>query len=116
MPVQLPGGDSLLDSALWEAAVQRYNPMDSIALGHSPNVMQQAEGQDEMARSGAVPGTGFWYFGRGSTQKIIYRSLDGRYWDITYRRFEEDVPDLTARWRLTSVEPWYHSSHGPDLP
>jgi serine/threonine protein phosphatase PrpC len=102
--------DSLAaDPALWEAAVQRYNPMDSIPLSHSPNGHQQAEGQTEMANSGAVPGTGFWYFGRGSTMKLIYRSLDGRYWDITYRQSAEE-------WRLTTVEPWHLSSHGPDLP
>jgi hypothetical protein len=83
--------------------------MDSIPLSHSPNGHQQAEGQTEMANSGAVPGTGFWYFGRGSTMKLIYRSLDGRYWDITYRQSAEE-------WRLTTVEPWHLSSHGPDLP
>lgn len=108
--------DSLTDPALWEAAVQRYNPMDSIPLSHTPNGHQQAEGQDEMVRSGAVPGTGFWYFGRGSTMKLIYRSLDGRYWDITYRRRSVVWPYYIASWRLTTVEPWYHSSHGPALP
>ena len=111
-----PDGDSLTDPALWEAAVQRYNPMDSIPLSHSPNGHQQAEGQDEMVRSGAVPGTGFWYFGRGSTMKLIYRSLDGRYWDITYRQRSVLWPYSTASWRLTTVEPWYHSSHGTALP
>jgi hypothetical protein len=89
--------------------------MDSIPLSHSPNGHQQAEGQDEMVRSGAVPGTGFWYFGRGSTMKLIYRSLDGRYWDITYR-LRSPSPNPWVCWHLTTVEPWYHSSHGPDLP
>jgi serine/threonine protein phosphatase PrpC len=111
-----PDGDCLDDPALWEAAVQRYNPLDSIPLSHSPNGHQQAEGQDEMVRSGAVPGTGFWYFGRGSTMKLIYRSLDGRYWDITYRQRSVLWPYSTASWRLTTVEPWYHSSHGTALP
>lgn len=117
-PAQLPGGDSLVDPALWEAAVQRYDPTadNTMPLGHSANTHQIAEGQEAMVRSGAVPGTGFWYFGRGSTQRIIYRSLDGRYWDITYRRFAEDVPDLTARWRIAGVRPWYHSPFGPELP
>jgi serine/threonine protein phosphatase PrpC len=117
-PVQLPGGDSLTDPALWEAAVQRYAPgdEDGMPLGHTANNLQIAEGQDSMIRGGAVPGTGFWYHGRGSTQRIIYRSLDGRYWDIVYRRFEEDVPDLTARWRIAGVRPWYHSPLGPALP
>jgi serine/threonine protein phosphatase PrpC len=110
-----PAGDSLTDPALWEAAVQRYNPLDSIPLSHCPNGHQQAEGQDEMVRSGAVPGTGFWYFGRGSTMKLIYRSLDGRYWDITYRR-PSPSPNPWVCWRLTTVEPWYHSSHGSALP
>ena len=111
-------GDSLMDPALWEAAVQRYNPGDehALPLGHSANNRQIAEGQEEMAESGAVPGTGFWYFGKGSTQKIIYRSLDGRYWDITYRRFGEDAPDHTARWRIAGAQPWYHSPFGPALP
>jgi serine/threonine protein phosphatase PrpC len=115
-PAQMPGGDSLTDPALWEAAVQRYKPGDIAPLGHSPNNHQIAEGQEEMARSGAIPGTGFWYFGRGSTQKIIYRSLDGRYWNITYRRFTEDEPTHLARWRIVCVEPWYHSPFGPALP
>jgi serine/threonine protein phosphatase PrpC len=113
LAAESPDGDSLEDPALWEAAVQRYNPLDSIPLSHSPNGHQQAEGQDEMVRSGAVPGTGFWYFGRGSTMKLIYRSLDGRYWDITYRLL---WPYDTSHWRLTTVEPWYHSSHGSALP
>ena len=89
--------------------------MDSIPLSHTPNGHQQAEGQDEMVRSGAVPGTGFWYFGRGSTMKLIYRSLDGRYWDITYR-LRSPSPNPWVCWRLTTVEPWYHSSHGTALP
>ena len=111
-------GDSLTDSALWEAAVQRYDPdgPDCIPPGHSPNTRQIAEGQEAMAESGAVPGTGFLYFGRGSTQKVIYRSLDGRYWDITYRRFEEDPPTYDARWRIMGAQPWYHSPFGPALP
>jgi serine/threonine protein phosphatase PrpC len=134
-PAQLPGGDSLKDPALWEAAVQRYNPADDddcMPLGHSANNLQIAEGQDSMIRGGAVPGTGFWYHGRGSTQRIIYRSLDGRYWDIVYRRFgpsseaggfipsgsagkgAEDVPEQL--WRIAGVRPWYHSPLGPALP
>ena len=111
-------GDSLVDPALWEAAVQRYDPTadNTMPLGHSANTMQLAEGQEAMVSSGAVPGTGFLYFGRGSTQRIIYRSLDGRYWDIVYRRFEEDAPDYNARWRIVGARPWYHSIHGPALP
>jgi len=125
-----------VDPALWEAAVQRYAPgdEDDIPLGHSANTAQIGEGQEKMVSGGAVPGTGFWYFGRGSTQRIIYRSLDGRYWDIVYRRFgpsseaggfipsgsagkgEEDAPDYNARWRIAGVRPWWHSPHGPALP
>lgn len=108
-------GDSLTDTALWEAAICHYCPGDEnyMSLGHTANSNQQAEGQVMMVLSGSVPGTGFLYFGRGSTQRIIYRSLDGRYWDIVYRRFGEGLP---SRWRLEGVQQWCLSPHGPELP
>jgi len=124
-PLPQEPGDSLKDPAVWEAAIQRYSSADEdgIPLGHTANNMEKAEGQEKMVRSGAVPGTGFWYFGRNSTQRIIYRSLDGRYWDIVYRRFTEDEPlpgaraDLPERlWRIAGVRPWFSSPHGPALP
>ena len=97
----------------WEDAVNgRLKGVANFTDGHTANCREQRDAEKEMLASGAEPGTGFMYFGRGTTYRVIYRSKEnGFYWDIVYRR-EHD----TDAWRLQGVERWRtsHSLLGPD--
>lgn len=89
------------ECALWESAVTGTLPdvVMGYADGHTANCVQQRNAEEGMIRSGAKPGTGIHYFGRASTMRVIYRALNGSYWDIVYRHG-----------RLTGVELWHSLS------
>lgn len=97
----------------WEDAVNgRLKGVANFTDGHTANCRQQRDAEKEMLASGAEPGTGFMYFGRGTTYRVIYRSKEnGFYWDIVYRRERDTDP-----WRLQGVERWRtgQSLLGPD--
>lgn len=97
----------------WENAVNgRLKGVANFTDGHTANCRQQRDAEKEMLASGAEPGTGFMYFGRGTTYRVIYRSKEnGFYWDIVYRRERDTDP-----WRLQGVERWRtgQSLLGPD--
>jgi hypothetical protein len=97
----------------WEDAVNgRLEGVANFTDGHTANCRQQRDAEKEMLVSGAKPGTGFMYFGHGTTYRVIYRSKENSfYWDIVYRRARDTDP-----WRLQGVERWRtsHSLLGPD--
>lgn len=97
----------------WEDAVNgRLEGVANFTEGHTANCRQERDAEVSMLKSGAEPGTGFMYHGRGTTYRVIYRSKEnGFYWDIVYRRKCDTDP-----WRLQGVERWRtsHSLLGPD--
>jgi serine/threonine protein phosphatase PrpC len=111
-----PEAHSLDDPALWEAAVTGVlpclRPEDAHPIGYTPNGRQTIEGEQMLIATGAHPGTGVLYFGRGYTQCVLYRALDGTYWDIIYRR---DPTNADANWRILGVNYW-NKSHDSSLP
>lgn len=114
------------DPAVWEAAVTGALPgvhediEDGMLppLGHTPNTRQMREGEEDMIRQGVRRGTGVMYHWRGSTQRLLYCSQSGEYWDIVYRRLEGDPPTYDARWRIVGFRRWpsYGLGGGSILP
>jgi serine/threonine protein phosphatase PrpC len=108
------GGHPLRDPVVWEAAVTGALPgvvFDSEdgmlpPLGRTPNTAQQGEGEDMLIRQGVRRGTGVLYFGSGNTQRVLYCSQSGEYWDIVYQRLEEEPPTHDARWRIVGFRRW----------
>lgn len=120
-------GHPLDDPAIWEAAVTGVLPgvhqdmEDGMLppLGHSPNTRQMREGEEAMIHQGVRRGTGVIYHWRGSTQRLLYCSQSGEYWDIVYQRLEADDPgDPHARWRIVGYRRWpsYGLGGGSILP
>lgn len=68
--------------AAWEHAVTRHRVHHGAALGHSERAGESEEAERDMA--GKPPGTGVVYSTRRSTQRVLYRALDGSYWEIVY--------------------------------
>ena len=106
LPAVLEG--PLDEPAIWEAAVTgalpgvKFDSEDGMTapLGHSPNTMQLADGEDMLIRQGVRRGTGVLYFGRGSTQRVLYCAQDGQYWDIVYRCMGGE------RWEIVGYSQW----------
>lgn len=121
-PSGQPLHHSLHDPAVWEAAVTGALPgvafdSDDGMLpppGRTPNARQIREGEDEMIRQGVRRGSGVLYYGKGDTQRVLYCSQSGEYWDIVYQRLEGELPTPEALWRIVGFRRW--STHSSPLP
>lgn len=84
----------------WEHAITRHRVHHGSALGHSERPDEREEGERDMA--GKPPGTGVVFSTRRSTQRVLYRALDGSYWEIVY-----------LNGYVNGISSWYISADSP---
>lgn len=89
-----------LTPAAWEHAVTRHRVHHGAALGHSERPDEREEGERDMA--GKPPGTGVVFSTRRSTQRVLYRALDGTYWEIVY-----------LNGHVGGISPWHIAEESP---
>lgn len=86
--------------AAWEHAITRHRVHHGAALGHSEREGERDQGERNMV--GKPPGTGDVFSTRRSTQRVLYRALDGSYWEIVY-----------LNGQVNGISPW-HSPLAPE--
>lgn len=86
--------------AAWEHAVTRHRIHHGSAMGHSERPGERDEGERDMA--GKPPGTGVVFSTRRSTHRVLYRALDGSYWEIVY-----------LNGLVNGIIPWHISDTSP---